>query len=279
MGARTHADVPGLSARSAAARRPAARDPLDRRDRRVGRRTRPLARPLCAATRAWPTSSATDCCSWPATATSRTPTTAISTSPGPSTRCAPARRSRRPAAAPPRQVAVLDTGRRRRPPGPAGRLATAFDTRPRGQRRDRSGRARHLRGRADLGGRRQRPRRQGRGRRHDRHPGPRLDERRLHARRRAARPRLRGPHRGRRGQPEPGRATASAPARPARSRLAFFNDVLPVAASGNRALDGNPLEFPAAFLGGAAGHRASGCRWRPRCRTTSPPTSRTTTTS
>ena len=34
---------------------------------------------------------------------------------------------------------------------------------------------------------------------------------------------------------------------------AFFNDVLPVAASGNRALDGNPTEFPAAFLGGRRG--------------------------
>ena len=61
---------------------------------------------------------------------------------------------------------------------------------------------------------------------------------------------------------------------------AFFNDVLPVAASGNRALDGNPIEFPAAFLGGrrgAAGHRAVG-RLR-RCRTTSRRTSPTTTTS
>jgi subtilisin family serine protease len=35
--------------------------------------------------------------------------------------------------------------------------------------------------------------------------------------------------------------------------LAFFNDVLPVAASGNGALDGNPLEFPAAALGGFRG--------------------------
>ena len=33
----------------------------------------------------------------------------------------------------------------------------------------------------------------------------------------------------------------------------FYNDVLPVAASGNRALDGNPTEFPAAFLGGLRG--------------------------
>jgi subtilisin family serine protease len=34
---------------------------------------------------------------------------------------------------------------------------------------------------------------------------------------------------------------------------AFFNDVLPVAASGNNALSGNPLEFPAAAVGGARG--------------------------
>ena len=35
--------------------------------------------------------------------------------------------------------------------------------------------------------------------------------------------------------------------------MAFFNDVLPVAASGNRALEGNPLEYPAALLGGRRG--------------------------
>ena len=34
---------------------------------------------------------------------------------------------------------------------------------------------------------------------------------------------------------------------------AFFNDVLPVAASGNNGLNGNPLEFPAAALGGRRG--------------------------
>jgi subtilisin family serine protease len=34
---------------------------------------------------------------------------------------------------------------------------------------------------------------------------------------------------------------------------AFFNDVLPVAASGNRGLDGNPVQFPAAVVGGERG--------------------------
>jgi subtilisin family serine protease len=34
---------------------------------------------------------------------------------------------------------------------------------------------------------------------------------------------------------------------------AFFNDVLPVAASGNNGLAGNPLEFPAAAIGGSRG--------------------------
>jgi subtilisin family serine protease len=34
---------------------------------------------------------------------------------------------------------------------------------------------------------------------------------------------------------------------------AFFNDVLPVAASGNNALSGNPQEFPAAAIGGSRG--------------------------
>ena len=34
---------------------------------------------------------------------------------------------------------------------------------------------------------------------------------------------------------------------------AFFNDVLPVAASGNRGAHGNPLQFPAAVLGGSRG--------------------------
>ena len=33
----------------------------------------------------------------------------------------------------------------------------------------------------------------------------------------------------------------------------FLNDLLPVAASGNRALDGNPIEYPAAFIGGERG--------------------------
>ena len=39
---------------------------------------------------------------------------------------------------------------------------------------------------------------------------------------------------------------------------AFFNDVLPVAASGNNAENGNPLEFPAAALGGRRGGRGIG---------------------
>jgi subtilisin family serine protease len=39
---------------------------------------------------------------------------------------------------------------------------------------------------------------------------------------------------------------------------AFFNDVLPVAASGNNALAGNPLEFPAAAVGGARGRAGIG---------------------
>jgi subtilisin family serine protease len=39
---------------------------------------------------------------------------------------------------------------------------------------------------------------------------------------------------------------------------AFFNDVLPVAASGNNAENGNPLEFPAALVGGKRGGRGIG---------------------
>jgi subtilisin family serine protease len=39
---------------------------------------------------------------------------------------------------------------------------------------------------------------------------------------------------------------------------AFFADVLPIAASGNTALDGNPIEFPAAALGGSRGGRGIG---------------------
>ena len=39
---------------------------------------------------------------------------------------------------------------------------------------------------------------------------------------------------------------------------AFFNDVLPVAASGNNGLAGNPLEFPAAALGGSRGETGIG---------------------
>jgi subtilisin family serine protease len=41
-------------------------------------------------------------------------------------------------------------------------------------------------------------------------------------------------------------------------RAAFINDVLPVAASGNNGLSGNPLEFPAAALGGRRGSRGIG---------------------
>ena len=39
---------------------------------------------------------------------------------------------------------------------------------------------------------------------------------------------------------------------------AFFNDVLPVAASGNNGENGNPLEFPAAAVGGRRGGRGIG---------------------
>jgi subtilisin family serine protease len=40
--------------------------------------------------------------------------------------------------------------------------------------------------------------------------------------------------------------------------FAFFANVLPVAAAGNQAEDGNPLQFPAAFLGGRRGARGIG---------------------
>jgi subtilisin family serine protease len=40
--------------------------------------------------------------------------------------------------------------------------------------------------------------------------------------------------------------------------VAFFNDVLPVAASGNRGARGNPLQFPAAVLGGERGRPGIG---------------------
>ena len=39
---------------------------------------------------------------------------------------------------------------------------------------------------------------------------------------------------------------------------AFYNDVLPVAASGNNGQSGNPLEFPAAAVGGTRGRRGVG---------------------
>lgn len=39
---------------------------------------------------------------------------------------------------------------------------------------------------------------------------------------------------------------------------AFFNDVLPIAAAGNRAEEGNPIEFPAAAIGGRQGGRGIG---------------------
>jgi subtilisin family serine protease len=39
---------------------------------------------------------------------------------------------------------------------------------------------------------------------------------------------------------------------------AFFNDVLPVAAAGNNAENGNPIEFPAAAIGGRRGGRGIG---------------------
>jgi subtilisin family serine protease len=40
--------------------------------------------------------------------------------------------------------------------------------------------------------------------------------------------------------------------------LAFYNDVLPVAAAGNNGQNGNPLEFPAAAIGGRRGRRGIG---------------------
>lgn len=40
--------------------------------------------------------------------------------------------------------------------------------------------------------------------------------------------------------------------------FAFFANVLPIAASGNQAQNGNPLQFPAAFLGGRRGGRGIG---------------------
>jgi Subtilase family len=40
--------------------------------------------------------------------------------------------------------------------------------------------------------------------------------------------------------------------------VAFYNDVLPVAAAGNNALDGNPIEYPAAAIGGPQGGRGIG---------------------
>ena len=39
---------------------------------------------------------------------------------------------------------------------------------------------------------------------------------------------------------------------------AFFNDVLPIAAAGNNAENGNPVEFPAAAVGGRRGGRGIG---------------------
>ena len=41
-------------------------------------------------------------------------------------------------------------------------------------------------------------------------------------------------------------------------QLAYYNDVLPVAAAGNNGQNGNPLEFPAAALGGVRGRRGIG---------------------
>jgi subtilisin family serine protease len=41
-------------------------------------------------------------------------------------------------------------------------------------------------------------------------------------------------------------------------QAAFYNDVLPVAASGNNGENGNPLEFPAAAVGGRRGRRGIG---------------------
>ena len=60
---------------------------------------------------------------------------------------------------------------------------------------------------------------------------------------------------------------------------AFFNDVLPIAAAGNNAENGNPVEFLAAAIGGRRGGRGSGCRSRPPDPTAAWRRSRTTTSS
>ena len=70
---------------------------------------------------------------------------------------------------------------------------------------------------------------------------------------------------GRRGchQPEPRRPGLYASQARALA-AAFFNDVLPVAASGNNGLAGNPLEFPAAAVGGPRGQERHRPVRRPR---------------
>ncbi len=62
---------------------------------------------------------------------------------------------------------------------------------------------------------------------------------------------------------------------------AFFNDVLPVAASGNNAqrLNPNPLQFPAAASAANGAGVGIGYRWPPPPRAAPTPASRTTTTS
>ena len=54
-------------------------------------------------------------------------------------------------------------------------------------------------------------------------------------------------------QHEPRRTRASTQSHARALEAAFFNDVLPVAASGNNAENGNPIEFPAAAVGGRQG--------------------------
>ena len=59
--------------------------------------------------------------------------------------------------------------------------------------------------------------------------------------------------------------------------FAFYKNVLPVAASGNMAQKGNPVQYPAAFLGGRAAGAASASRSPRRSRAAPRPRSRTTT--